>query len=59
MRFSFISGITLFPIVSHYASVAGAQVVLYAFGSTFVIFTVMGVIGAKTKKDLGFLGAFY
>ncbi|NLR44893.1 Bax inhibitor-1/YccA family protein [Priestia megaterium] len=56
--FSFVSGITLFPIVSFYASVAGAQVVLYAFGSTFVIFTVMGVIGAKTKKDLGFLGSF-
>lgn len=56
--FSFISGITTFPIVSHYASVSGAQVVLLAFGSTFGIFAVMGFIGAKTKKDLSFLGSF-
>ncbi|MED4534887.1 Bax inhibitor-1/YccA family protein [Metabacillus fastidiosus] len=56
--FAFISGITTFPIVSHYASVAGAQVVLMAFGTTFCIFTVMGFIGAKTKKDLSFLGSF-
>lgn len=35
--FAFVSGITLFPIVSHYASIAGAYVVLEAFGSTFVI----------------------
>ncbi|MEC2075142.1 Bax inhibitor-1/YccA family protein [Metabacillus fastidiosus] len=56
--FAFISGITTFPIVSHYASVAGAQVVLMAFGTTFCIFTVMGFIGAKTKKDLSFLASF-
>lgn len=56
--FAFISGITTFPIVSHYASMAGAQVVLLAFGSTFGIFAVMGFIGAKTKKDLSFLSSF-
>ena len=56
--FALISGITLFPIVSYYASLAGAQVVLYAFASTFGIFSVMGIIGATTKKDLSFLSSF-
>ncbi|WP_018661612.1 Bax inhibitor-1/YccA family protein [Heyndrickxia acidiproducens] len=53
--FTFISGITTYPIVSYYASAAGAEVVLLAFGSTFGIFAVMGTIGAVTKKDLSFL----
>ncbi|EHL79079.1 MULTISPECIES: Bax inhibitor-1/YccA family protein [Bacillus] len=53
--FTFLSGITTYPIVSHYISAAGAQVVLMAFGSTFGIFAVMGLIGAVTKKDLSFL----
>ncbi|MEZ0118930.1 UNVERIFIED_ORG: FtsH-binding integral membrane protein [Heyndrickxia coagulans] len=53
--FTFISGITTYPIVAYYASQAGAEVVLLAFGSTFGIFAVMGVIGAVTKRDLGFL----
>ncbi|MCT6832229.1 Bax inhibitor-1 family protein [Bacillus velezensis] len=56
--FAFISGMTLFPITSHYASAAGAYVVLEAFGSSFVIFAVLGTIGAKTKKDLSFLWSF-
>ncbi|QRV10219.1 Bax inhibitor-1/YccA family protein [Bacillus velezensis] len=56
--FAFISGMTLFPIISHYASAAGAYVVLEAFVSSFVIFAVLGTIGAKTKKDLSFLWSF-
>lgn len=44
--------------MSHYISTAGAQVVLMAFAATFSIFTVMGLIGANTKKDLSFLGNF-
>ncbi|MEH6943769.1 Bax inhibitor-1/YccA family protein [Bacillus sp. JJ722] len=56
--FSFISGITLFPIVAHYASTAGAEAVLMAFAATFGIFTVFGIIGSVIKKDLSFLGSF-
>ena len=57
--FSFISGITMFPIVSHYASLAGAQIVLMAFGTTSGIFVVMGFLGTKMiKRDLGSLGSF-
>ncbi|WP_026695740.1 Bax inhibitor-1/YccA family protein [Peribacillus kribbensis] len=56
--FAFISGMTTYPIVSYYISEAGANVVLYAFGMTLGIFLVFGFVGAKTKKDLGFLGSF-
>ncbi|MBM7691335.1 FtsH-binding integral membrane protein [Peribacillus deserti] len=56
--FAVISGITTYPIVSHYISQSGAQIVLYAFGMTLGIFTVFGLIGSRTKKDLGFLSTF-
>lgn len=56
--FSFISGITMFPIVSHYASLAGAQIVLLAFGTTSEIFIIMGLIGSRVKRDLGFISNF-
>ncbi|WP_042351130.1 Bax inhibitor-1/YccA family protein [Bacillus massiliigorillae] len=56
--FAFISGITTFPIVSYYASTAGAEAVLMAFAATFGIFTVFGIVGSTMKKDLSFLGSF-
>ncbi|MGM9925847.1 MAG: Bax inhibitor-1 family protein [Bacillus sp. (in: firmicutes)] len=56
--FAFISGITTFPIVSHYASTSGAEAVLLAFATTFAIFTVLGITGSVMKKDLSFLGSF-
>lgn len=56
--FTFISGITLFPVVSYYASTAGAEAVLLAFAATFGIFTVFGIVGSVMKKDLSFLGSF-
>lgn len=56
--FAFISGITMFPVINHYVSTSGAQVVVMAFATTFGIFTVLGFIGSKMKKDLSFLGSF-
>lgn len=53
--FTFITGITTYPIVANYASKFGAQVVLMAFASTLGIFVVLGFVGSKTKKDLSFL----
>ncbi|OZI13568.1 hypothetical protein CEW92_01335 [Bacillaceae bacterium SAS-127] len=53
--FTFISGITTYPIVAHYLATSGAQVVVGAFASTVVIFGVMAMTGLKTKKDLSFL----
>ncbi|MGE6259300.1 Bax inhibitor-1/YccA family protein [Heyndrickxia sporothermodurans] len=56
--FTFISGITTYPIVSYYLASSGAQVVLSAFTATLVIFAVMSFAGTKTKKDLSFLSGF-
>ncbi|PAQ12891.1 hypothetical protein CD798_17345 [Bacillaceae bacterium SAOS 7] len=53
--FTFISGITTYPIVAHYLATSGAQVVVGAFASTVVVFGVMAIAGLKTKKDLSFL----
>ncbi len=56
--FTFISGITLYPTISYYLSQTGANIVLTAFGISAGTFIVFGFIGAKTKKDLSFLGSF-
>ncbi|PKR84263.1 Bax inhibitor-1/YccA family protein [Heyndrickxia camelliae] len=56
--FTFISGITTYPIVAHYLATSGAKVVLSAFTATLVIFAVMSFVGTKTKKDLSFLSGF-
>ncbi|WP_203363372.1 Bax inhibitor-1/YccA family protein [Bacillus sp. REN10] len=53
--FTFISGITTYPIVAHYLATSGAQVVVGAFASTVVVFGVMAIAGLKTKRDLSFL----
>lgn len=56
--FTFISGITLYPIVAYYAATAGANVVMMAFGTTTVVFTGVGVYAAKSKRNFSFLGGF-
>ncbi|MED1205315.1 Bax inhibitor-1 family protein [Heyndrickxia acidicola] len=53
--FTLISGITMFPVIEHYITTVGANIVLMAFGSTFGIFTVLAIIGTVTKKNLSFL----
>ncbi len=56
--FTFISGITLFPIVSYYAATAGANVVMMAFGSTTIVFTGVAIYATKSKRNFSFLGGF-
>jgi uncharacterized protein len=56
--FTFISGITLYPIVSYYMATAGANVVLMAFGSTTVVFTGVAIYATKSKRNFSFLGGF-
>jgi len=56
--FTFISGITLYPVVSHYASTAGANVVIMAFASTTVVFSGIAIYAAKSKRNFSFLGGF-
>ncbi|UII56490.1 Bax inhibitor-1/YccA family protein [Cytobacillus spongiae] len=54
--FTFISGITTYPIVAHYLATAGASVVLLAVGTTAVVFTGLAIYGTTTKRDFSFLG---
>jgi uncharacterized protein len=56
--FTFISGVTLYPIVAYYAATAGANVVVMAFVTTTVVFSGVAVYAAKSKRNFSFLGGF-
>ncbi len=56
--FTFISGITLYPIVAYYAAVSGGAVVMMAFASTTVVFSGVALYAAKSKHNFSFLGGF-
>jgi uncharacterized protein len=56
--FTFISGVTLYPIVAYYAATAGANVVVMAFATTTVVFSGVAVYAAKSKRNFSFLGGF-
>jgi uncharacterized protein len=54
--FTFISGITTYPIVAHYLATIGANTVLLAFGTTTTVFAGLAFYATVTKRDLSFLG---
>lgn len=54
--FTFISGITTYPIVSHYIATIGPNPVLLALATTTFVFTGLAVYATTTKRDLSFLG---
>ncbi len=54
--FTFISGITTYPIIAHYIATAGANTVLMAVGTTAVVFGGLAFYATTTKRDLSFLG---
>lgn len=56
--FTFISGITLYPIVAHYLATTGANTVIMAFATTTVVFTGIAIYGTKSKRNFSFLGGF-
>lgn len=56
--FTFISGITLYPIVAYYLATSGANVVVMAFASTTVVFTGVAIYATKSKQNFSFLGGF-
>jgi uncharacterized protein len=56
--FTFISGITLYPIIAYYLSTSGANLVGMAFASTTVVFTGISIYAAKSKRNFSFLGGF-
>ncbi|MGE7602149.1 Bax inhibitor-1/YccA family protein [Peribacillus sp. NPDC097675] len=53
--FTFISGITTYPIIAHYLALAGANVVILAGVTTTVVFGGLALYATTTKKDLSFL----
>lgn len=54
--FTFISGMTLYPVIAHYIATSGANVVINALGTTTFVFAGLALYAAKTKRDLSFLG---
>lgn len=56
--FTFISGVTLYPIVAYYMAAAGANVVVMAFATTTVVFTGVAIYATKSKQNFSFLGGF-
>jgi uncharacterized protein len=54
--FTFISGITTYPIVSHYLATIGPNPVLLALATTTVVFGGLAIYASTTKRDLSFLG---
>lgn len=54
--FTFISGITTYPIVSHYLMTIGPNPVLLALASTTTVFTGIAIYASTTKRDFTFLG---
>lgn len=54
--FTFVSGITTYPIIAHYIAATGANTVLMAVGTTAVVFGGLAFYATTTKRDLSFLG---
>jgi uncharacterized protein len=54
--FTFISGITTYPIVAYYLATIGANTVLMALGTTTTVFAGLAIYASTTKRDLSFLG---
>lgn len=56
--FTFLSGITLYPTVAHYASVGGASMINSAFIVTAVVFGGLTAYAYYSKRDFSFLSGF-
>lgn len=56
--FCFLSGITIYPTIAHYASVGGSNLINTAFIITVSIFAGLTMYAYVSKKDFSFLGGF-
>lgn len=56
--FAFLTGVTLYSLLSFYIGALGGNLVLVIFGTTAAIFIVAGLIGYNTKRNLGNMGKF-
>jgi uncharacterized protein len=56
--FTFISGITLYPIRAYYTGLLGPATLLKAIGVSAIAFIVAGAVASRTSFDFSFLGGF-
>lgn len=56
--FTVISGITLYPAISHYVSAMGASLVLQAFIVTVIAYGGAALYATFSKADFSYLGGF-
>lgn len=56
--FTFISGITIYPVVANYAGHYGATMVMQAFIITGAMFAGLSLYGYYSKRDFSFLRGF-
>lgn len=54
--FTFISGVTLYPTIAHYAKIGGTSLVLTAFSVTAAGFAALSFYAYFSKRDFSFLG---
>ncbi|QQE79481.1 Bax inhibitor-1 family protein [Alicyclobacillus sp. SO9] len=58
LTFTFISGMTLYLVVSQYISQLGSFIVLEAVGVSAGAFLIAAIVAAQTSLDFSFLGGF-
>lgn len=54
--FTFISGVTLYPAIAHYANIGGSSLILTAFSVTTAGFAALSFYAYFSKRDFSFLG---
>lgn len=54
--FTFISGLSIYPIIHQYVSSLGMQTVLMTLLTTTIIFIIIATYATITKRDFSFLG---
>jgi FtsH-binding integral membrane protein len=56
--FTFISGMTFYPVLAHYLGAIGGDMVMAAFGVTTFAYGATALYAWKSKADFSFLGGF-
>lgn len=58
LTFTFISGITLYPVLARYAMLLGPEALLKGIGVSTVAFLVAAAVASRTSFDFSWLGGF-
>ncbi|MFF2532303.1 Bax inhibitor-1 family protein [Brevibacillus sp. NPDC058079] len=54
--FTFLTGVTSYPLIAHYTNQIGGIMVGVAFLTTAIVFTALAVYGSISQKDFSYLG---